>query len=130
MKTIVLLAIVSVLIPVTAQICVGRDNEWAQFGSVFLDPLCDVWCHLRKCGSGKCLENPNSNKSNKYECVCEKCYRNGDGNVIKPDDDGFEGEYRYPIPYDEDSQQGSSTPQYSRDTLYRSQSNYDNNEYN
>ncbi|CAA90673.1 AntiBacterial Factor related [Caenorhabditis elegans] len=120
---LLLSACIIFLIPEKSEsICVTRRTDWGQFGSFFTDPLCDVWCRIRRCGKGQCREDPAT--SNTANCVCEKCYRDDDGNVIFPDNDGFQ-QSRLNF----DNSPTSSSPwtmnQRNEDDLYPSQDRYD-----
>ncbi|CAP21591.1 Protein CBR-ABF-5 [Caenorhabditis briggsae] len=126
---IFLCTVILFIIPDNSEsVCVTKRTDWGQFGSFFTDPLCDVWCRMRRCGKGECRENPTT--TNTANCVCEKCYRDNNGNVIFPEDDGFYQQSR--LNFDNPSTSSSSSSfnggtmnQRNQDNLYPSQNSYD-----
>ncbi|KAF1748482.1 hypothetical protein GCK72_024949 [Caenorhabditis remanei] len=106
-------------------VCVTKRTDWGQFGSFFTDPLCDVWCRMRRCGKGVCREDPAT--TNTANCVCEKCYRDDNGNVIFPEDDGFQqSRLNFDGPRSSTSSSSSwAMNQRNENDLYPSQNSYD-----
>ncbi|CAI2356233.1 unnamed protein product [Caenorhabditis sp. 36 PRJEB53466] len=121
-----LLALIASIIPQESEsVCVSRQTDWGQFGSFFTDPLCDVWCRIRRCGEGVCRES--KNERNRANCVCEKCYRDDWGNVIYSQDDYYEPSR---LNFDRTSASPSrSQNQRSQDNLYPSQNNYNTDNF-
>ncbi|CAA20999.1 AntiBacterial Factor related [Caenorhabditis elegans] len=76
-----LLIIVTLVISNCDGICLNHEG-WGNVGSVFTDPLCNVWCEIKLCGPGQCIEDPMTTAP--ARCVCEKCYRDNSGNAVYP----------------------------------------------